>query len=337
VLPWNWPLFQLAGKLVPALLAGNTVVIKPSPLASLVVGRVVDALARVLPAGSVSTVLGPVETTVRALLTDRRVDLISFTGSVATGRRILALAAEGPTRAVLELGGNDPAVLLEDVELDRKTVVALMQSMFTTTGQGCQLIKRLLVHRSRADELVHLLREGIDAYYRLGHGLAPDTTMGPLVDETQMRRVQRLIDDAVAGGAEAVPLGEGPDRAAADGWFIRPTLVLGSDRTAALVREEQFGPAVPVLTFENDDEAIELANEGPYGLGSSIWSADTERAARLADRLEAGATYLGNHNAFAVFRDTAVGGIGDSGIGVEWGEEGLLEYTRPHVVSRRRK
>lgn len=337
VLPWNWPLFQLAGKLVPALLTGNTAVIKPSPLAALVVGRVVALLNQTLPPGTVSTVLGPTDTTVRTLITDKRVALVSFTGSVATGRKIAQLAADGPTRVVLELGGNDPAILRHDVELDDRTIITLMQSLFTTTGQGCQLIKRLLVHTSRHDELVERLTSGIDAYYKLGHALAADTTMGPLVSAAQRYRVAAMVADAVARGATAVAGGRDPKGAVAKGWFHKPTVVIDCPEDAALVTDEQFGPAIPVLRFSDDVEAVRLANDTPFGLGSSVWSADVDAAYALAESLNAGVTYVNNHNAFAVFRDTAVGGVGVSGYGVEWGVDGLLEYTHGHIVSARKR
>jgi len=337
VLPWNWPLFQLAGKLVPALLTGNTIIVKPSPLAALVVGRVIALLNETLPPGTVSTVLGPVDTTVRTLLTDKRVQFVSFTGSVNTGRAIARLAADGPTRVVLELGGNDPAILRHDVELDDRTIISLMQSMFTTTGQGCQLIKRLLVHESRHDELVARLSEGIDNYYRLGHGIDLATTMGPLVSAAQRDRVAGLVDDACARGGTAFALGARAEQAYAAGWFHQPTLVVDCPTDAPLVTEEQFGPAVPLVRFADDNEAIRLANDTTFGLGSSIWSADQAAAHAMAERIEAGTTYVNNHNAFAVFRDTAVGGVGESGIGVEWGVEGLMEYTRGHIVSTRKR
>lgn len=337
VLPWNWPLFQLAGKLVPALLTGNTAIIKPSPMAALVIGRVVELLNDTLPLGVVSTVLGANDTTVKAVLTDRRVAFISFTGSVATGRQIARIAAEGPTRVVLELGGNDPAILRHDVTLDDRTIVSLMQSMFTTTGQGCQLIKRIVVHESRHDELVDRLVHGIDGYYRLGHPLDVNVTMGPLVSAAQRDRVRGMVDAAVSQGARAHTLGVGPDETYADGWFLRPTLVTHVNNDAALVVDEQFGPAVPLIAFRDDAEAIALANDTPFGLGSSIWSDDLDAAHTLAQQLHAGVTYLNNHNAFAVFRDTAVGGVGESGVGVEWGVGGLMEYTRDHIVSARKR
>lgn len=337
VLPWNWPLFQLAGKLIPALLTGNTIIVKPSPFAALIVGRVIALFNEALPPGTVNTVLGPVDTTVRTLLSDRRVQFISFTGSVNTGRAIAHLAAGGPTRVVLELGGNDPAILRHDVELDDRTIISLMQSMFTTTGQGCQLIKRLLVHESRHDELVERLTEGIDSYYRLGHGIDLATTMGPLVSAAQRDRVAGLVGDACARGATALALGSRPEQPYAAGWFHQPTLVLDCPTDAALVTEEQFGPAVPLVRFADDNEAVNLANDTTFGLGSSVWSADVEVAHAMAERIEAGATYVNNHNAFAVFRDTAVGGVGESGIGVEWGVEGLMEYTRGHIVSTRKR
>ncbi len=337
VLPWNWPLFQLAGKLIPALLTGNTVIIKPSPMAALIVGRVVMLLNETLPSGTVSTVLGDTDTTVRTLLTDARVSFVSFTGSADTGRKIAAIVAQGPTRLVLELGGNDPAILRHDVVLDDRTIVTLMQSLFTTTGQGCQLIKRLLVHTSRHDELVARLTEGIDSYYRLGHGMDPETTLGPLVSAAQRDRVAAMVTDATARGATAISGGQGPFEPATDGWFHKPTVVIDCPHDAPLVHDEQFGPAIPIIRFGDDADAIRLANDTSFGLGSSVWSADVDAAHAIAQNLKAGVTYVNNHNAFAVFRDTAVGGIGTSGMGVEWGVDGLLEYTRSHIVSARKR
>jgi acyl-CoA reductase-like NAD-dependent aldehyde dehydrogenase len=332
IIPYNWPLAILAASLPYALVAGNPVIVKPPPTTPLSVVRTLSHLARRLPPGLLNVVTGPNEA-VAPLLEDRRVQRIVFTGSTGAGRTIMKTAADTITRVTLELGGNDPAIVLDDARLDDEAIGRLVTGAFLTTGQVCMGIKRLYVHRSRYSEIVDGMSAKLETS-RLGHGLHPDSTMGPLNSARQRDYVRQLVDAAAAAGHEVREFGRFVDDAGpAGGYFLRPTLVLDPSPDAPIVTEEQFGPALPIIPFDDADRVVEQVNDEWAGLCSSVWTEDLQRGTDMARRLRTGTTWINNHNAVAQDDRAPFGGFRQSGLGRELGPEGLLEFTEAHTIT----
>jgi acyl-CoA reductase-like NAD-dependent aldehyde dehydrogenase len=332
IVPYNWPLAICAASLPYALVAGNTVIVKPPPTCPLALSRAIELVASRLPAGVLNVVSGPNEA-VAPLITDPQVGRLVFTGSTAGGQAMMRMAAESMTRVTLELGGNDPALVLDDATLDDAALGRLVTSSFLTAGQVCMGIKRVYVHRSRYDEVVDGMSAGL-AGYRVGHGLDPATTMGPLNNARQRDIVVAMCDEARAAGHEVRELGEMDEEAArAGGWFLRPTLVLDPAPDALIVTEEQFGPALPIVPFDDLDPLVDQLNGEWAGLCSSVWTADLDRAADVASRLRTGTTWINDANAVAQDDRAPFGGFRLSGIGRELGTEGLLDLTELHTVT----
>jgi len=332
VTPWNAPVILAALKLGPALVSGNVVVVKPSPLAPFAIARVVELLGSALGENVVQVVQGDAETAT-ALVGHTGVDRVAFTGGERAGRAIAALAGQTLTPTLMELGGNDAALLLEDADLGPDAMDRLVMATFATSGQVCMAVKRLLVPRTRLDEFVAAYRAAADRVLRLGDPLAEGVTIGPVVTADSAARVRALVESACERGAEAFVLGTvdaGADLSR--GHYLRPTLVLGVSADDPLVTEEQFGPTVPVLAYDSLEEALEVANAGDLGLAASVWSADEERAFAVAARLEAGFTFVNTHNRTGMSLRAPFGGIKRSGWGREYGDEGVLEHTQPCVV-----
>ncbi|MGP4022454.1 aldehyde dehydrogenase family protein [Actinomadura sp. 3N407] len=329
IVPFNWPLAILAASLPQALLAGNTVVVKPPPTTPLAAVHVVRQVAQALPPGVLNVVTGADDEIGAALIEDARVRKVCFTGSVAGGRRIMSMAAPSLTRVALELGGNDPGIVLADADLGPEPMRRLFSGTFDSTGQICMALKRLYVHRSRYDEVV----EGLSALLettRLGHGLDEQVTMGPLHSPRQLDYVRELLAQARDSGAEVREFGEAADGAdLTRGNFIRPSLVLDPPGDARVVTEEQFGPTLPILPF---DDAVARADDGWSGLCSSVWTSDLDRAAALAARLRTGYTFVNAHGAGHLDERAPFGGFNQSGMGREMGIEGIREFMDTHSV-----
>ncbi|MBC6463160.1 aldehyde dehydrogenase family protein [Actinomadura sp. HBU206391] len=332
IVPFNWPLAILAASLPQALLAGNTVVVKPPPTAPLATVRTVERVAQALPPGVLNVVTGSDTEIGPALIQDDRVKKICFTGSVAGGKRIMSMAAESLTRVALELGGNDPAIVLADADLGPEAMRRLFTGVFDSTGQICMAAKRLYVHRSRYEEVVEGL-SGILAATRLGHGLDEQVTMGPLHSRRQLQYVRELVDDARDRGAEVREFGEPAEGAdLSRGNFLRPSLILAPADDTRVVVEEQFGPTLPILAFDDENEAVARANDTWSGLCSSVWTADLDRAATLASRLRTGYTFVNAHGAAHLDERAPFGGFDQSGMGREMGIEGIREFMDTHAV-----
>jgi acyl-CoA reductase-like NAD-dependent aldehyde dehydrogenase len=332
IVPFNWPLAILAASLPQALLAGNTVVVKPPPSAPLATTRTVELVARALPAGVLNVVTGTDAELGPALIQDERVKKVCFTGSTAGGKRIMAMAAGSLTRVALELGGNDAAIVLADADLGQEAMQRLFSGAFDSTGQICMAIKRLYVHRSRYAEVVEGL-SAILARTRLGHGLDEDVTMGPLHSSRQKAYVGGLVAQARAAGVEVCEYGEPADGAdLTRGNFLRPSLVLDPPDDAGVVVEEQFGPTLPILPFDDEDDAVARANNTWSGLCSSVWTADLDHAAALAGRLQTGYTFVNAHGAAHLDERAPFGGFNHSGMGREMGIEGIREFMDTHAV-----
>jgi acyl-CoA reductase-like NAD-dependent aldehyde dehydrogenase len=333
IVPFNWPLAILAASLPQALVAGNTTVVKAPPTTPLSFVRTVERIASRLPAGVLNVVSGRDEVLGPVLIQDPRVDMVAFTGSVGAGKRIMAMAAENLTRVCLELGGNDPALVLADADLDGDAMHRLGIGAFLTTGQVCMAMKRLYVHRSRYDEVVDGLTQELEAT-RLGRGLDPDATMGPLHTGRQRDFVAELLDQARSQGAEVRELGAMVGDASLEGGhFLRPALVLDPRSDARIVTEEQFGPALPIIPFDDEEDAIRQANDTWAGLCSSVWSSDPEHAEAVAARLRSGTTFVNAHNAPWLDDRAPFGGFKHSGMGREMGVEGVLAFTDTHSTS----
>ncbi len=330
IYPFNWPLAILAASLPYALMAGNTVIVKPPPTAPLSSVQTLRHVVRSLPPGVLNVVTGADEILGPIVVGDPRVRHVCFTGSVGGGRRIMAMAAPTLTNVTLELGGNDPAIILPDADLDEAAFGRLSSATFMTTGQVCMAVKRLYLPRSRLGEVVDGLRAALEGT-RVGPGLDPGTTMGPLNTARQRDYVAGLCDEARAAGAWVLTCGE--IAGDTDGNYLLPSLVLDPAPDLGIVTEEQFGPALPLIPYDDEAEAVALANDTWSGLCSSVWSADTEHAMRVARQLRTGVTFFNNHNATAVDERAPFGGFNQSGIGRELGRQGLLEFTESHVMS----
>jgi len=324
VTPWNAPVILTLLKVVPALCAGNAVVVKPSPLAPFAVSALLADVARALPPGLVGVVQGGAAVG-SALVAHPAVRKVAFTGGEATGRAIAHAAAERLVPSVLELGGNDPAVLLPDAALTDEAMDRLVMASFATSGQVCMAAKRLYVHRSLADRFVAAYLAAAQRVLVTGDPLADGVTMGPLVTRAAADRVRSLL-----GEGKAHPLGT--CLPFGDGYFVEPALVTGLADDAPLVAQEQFGPAVPLLVFDDEDEVVARANAGELGLAASVWSADEERAFALAARLEAGFVFVNTHNRTGMSLRAPFGGVKASGWGREYGVEGLREYAQTCVT-----
>ncbi|HVW90749.1 MAG TPA: aldehyde dehydrogenase family protein [Gaiellaceae bacterium] len=331
IFPFNWPLAILGASLPYALMTGNTVVVKPPPTTPMSVVRTLRHLALALPPGVLNVVTGADGVVGPVVVGDPRVKHVCFTGSVRGGKQIMQAAAANLTRVTLELGGNDPAIVLPDAAFDQAEIERLAAATFMTTGQVCMAIKRLYVPRDRFDEVV----SGLDAVLArtvVGSGLDAEVTMGPLHTEQQRDFVAELVTEAREAGAEVRESGTFACDPAS-GYYLLPSLVLDPARDLRIVTEEQFGPTLPVIPYDDEAEAIALANDTWSGLCSSVWSTDEEHAMRVARQLRTGVTFFNNHNATAVDERAPFGGFDQSGIGREMGREGLLEFTETHVMS----
>ncbi len=327
ITPWNFPLLEVAYKLGPALCVGCTVVVKPSELAPLSTLRFAELLEEAgLPAGVVNVVIGGPDVGA-ALVAHPGVRKIAFTGQTATGKQILRASADDLKPVNLELGGKSPNIVFADADLD-KALAGAFGGIFFNQGQACVAGSRLFVEAPIAAELTDALVEKTRGI-RLGHGLDPATNMGPLISARHRERVLSLINEAAADGAEIVV---GGDVAAVEdfdgGFFLEPTVLLGVDNAMHVAQEEIFGPVLSVIAWSDPEELEMLANDVPYGLAAGIWSADTAKAMRLADRLDAGTVWINTYGMF----DVAVpfGGRKQSGFGRELGPEAL----EPYLVSK---
>lgn len=332
VTPWNAPLVLTMIKLAPALAAGNAIVVKPSPLAPFGVSRMLRAVAGALPGGLVGAVLGDADVAT-ALVGNPGVHRVAFTGGDTAGREIAALAGRALTPSVLELGGNDPAILLPDAELTDDEMDRLVMATFATSGQVCMAVKRIYAPRERCDAVAEAFRAAADRVLHLGDPLHEGVTVGPVVTAASAARVTGLLDDARRGGARVFTLGTvDPATDLTRGYYVRPSLAVGARHEAPLVTCEQFGPAVPLLPYDTVDEAVQLANSGELGLAASVWSPDEDRAFAVARRLDAGFTFVNTHNRTGIALHLPFGGVKRSGWGREYGDDGLLEYVQPCVV-----
>ncbi|MEM9474148.1 MAG: aldehyde dehydrogenase family protein [Pseudomonadota bacterium] len=334
IVPWNWPLSILGAKLPQALVAGNTVVVKISEYSALAPALTLHKIAAMFPPGVVNVLTGDGARIGDALTGHSLVRRVNFTGSTRVGRMVMRAAAEHLTPVTLELGGNDAAIVLEDAELNDEVFSRMYWGAFASSGQVCMAMKRLYVAESRYDDVVDGLTAACERAV-VGDGLLPETLMGPVNNARQLKVVTDMIAEARAKGADVKECGQVPDTALYDGggYFQRPTLVYDADPALSVVKDEQFGPALPIMKFKTDDEAILQANGTDYGLCSSIWTRDRARAVTLARQIEAGYTYLNGHGPMAQDGRAPFGGFKYSGVGRNLGYDGVLAFAEPHSIS----
>ena len=326
ITPWNFPVSSACMKIAPALVAGNTVVLKPSPFTPLATLRLGELLRSVFPPGVLNVVSGGDELGSR-MTQHPSVRKITFTGSVATGKRVAAAAAPDLKRVTLELGGNDPAILLDDADISG-IADGIFWSSFANAGQICAAIKRVYVPASMHGALVDALADRARSV-KVGNGAEKGTQLGPITTRPQFERVRELVEDALARGGRAVAGGaalEGP------GNFFAPTVLTGVEDGTRIVDEEQFGPVLPVIPYRDLEDAIARANASHFGLDASVWSSDSERAAAVAGRLECGTAWINTH--MLQGPSQPFGGRKWSGIGVENGPWGLAGFYELQTLYR---
>lgn len=332
IVPWNAPIILSMTKVAPALLSGNAIILKPSPLAPLCLTEMFQAIAKGLPPHLLTIVHGGAEVG-DALISAPQVAKLAFTGGPAIGRAVLAKAAQRFLPCTLELGGNDPLIVLDDFEITREKMAAIIWASFLNAGQVCMAAKRLLVHEHIMPQFVDAYVETARSVFYMGDPLADGVNLGPVISAAARDHMVNLADQTAADGGQLIDLlaeGRG-DALAGDGYFAMPRLVTGLTPSSPLVRHEQFGPIFPIMAWRDEAHLLDLLGEDPC-LTASLWTPDMERAWALAPRLDAGITMINAHNRSGMSLDLPFGGRGESGLGREYADEGLLSYSVPHAV-----
>ncbi|WP_018600010.1 aldehyde dehydrogenase family protein [Mycobacterium sp. 155] len=324
ITPWNYPLWQAVWKIIPALAAGNTVVIKPAENTPLGATAFAHLASEVLPAGVLNIVHGFGATAGEYLAGHPGVDLVSFTGSTATGRAIARAAAGGPHRTILELGGNAPVIVFDDADIV-KTAEDVVAAALYNAGQECMAASRLIVHADVVEEFTQALIDHLDRV-ALGDPTDPKTTLGPLISAKQRDRVVRLIEERPPHATVLF----GGQRVEADGFFVAPTLIGGLRQDDDLIQQEIFGPVLTLQTFTDEDEALAMANTVEFGLAGSVWTRDVARGLRVVNGLNFGNVWINSH--LVVSADLPIGGFNQSGYGKEGGAAGIEEFTRVKAI-----
>lgn len=326
IVPWNFPVMMAVQKIAPALLAGCTIVLKPSPFTPLTTLRIAELIKDVVPAGVVNVITG--EDSLGPLITGHPdIDKITFTGSTATGKKIMEGASKDLKRITLELGGNDASIVLPDADV-KKVAEQLFWSSFTNAGQICVAAKRIYIHEDIYDEMSAAIAEVAKAV-TVGDGANQGTGVGPIQNKKQFDRVCELIQDAKDHGYKFL-VGGNVDPSGS-GYYVPITILDNPPEDARIVAEEQFGPVMPLMKFSTDEEVIERANNSEYGLAGAVWTKDTERGVKIAEQLETGTVWINEFLHLSPF--APFGGHKQSGFGAEYGVEGLKEFTYSQVIT----
>lgn len=328
ITPWNFPVLLAVWKIAPALVAGNTMVLKPSPWTSLCTLKLGELLRDVLPAGVLNIVSGGNELGER-LVKHPGVNKISFTGSTATGRRIMESASGNLKRITLELGGNDPAIVLPDVDIE-ETAQQLFWAAFQNSAQFCVAAKRLYIHEDIYDDLSQALVRFASTVV-VGDGSQQGSHLGPIQNSMQFNKLKDLFADVKANGQRVLlggEIGDGP------GYFVPVTIVDNPPEDSRVVTEEAFGPILPLLKFSDLDDVVRRANDTEYGLAASVWSKDVGKARAIAEQIQAGTVWINEIHSFSPH--VAFGGHKQSGIGIENALDGLSEYTNAQTIVTRK-
>jgi acyl-CoA reductase-like NAD-dependent aldehyde dehydrogenase len=318
IVPWNYPVLLAIGKIVSAVYTGNPVIVKPSPFTPYCDLKLVELATRFFPPGVVQCLSG--DDSLGPMFTEHPgIDKISFTGSIITGKRVMASCAKTLKRVTLELGGNDPAIICEDVDID--TIIPKIGILsYLCSSQICMMIKRLYVHEKIYDEFLNKLVTFVKTL-KVGEGTESDVFFGPVQNEMQFKKAKELFSSITTENLKAALGGSIKSSA---GYFIHPTIIDNPPESSRVVQEEPFAPILPIMKWSDEDDVVERANALETGLGSSVWSKDFERATRIADQLQSGSVWVNSH--FDVSPTAPFGGHKQSGTGVEWGLTGLLEY-----------
>lgn len=334
IVPWNFPVSLMGNKVGPALLCGNTMVVKPAGTTPLTATRCVEIIHHAIvegggPKGAINVVTGPGSVVGEEILRHPLVRKIGFTGETGTGKHVMRVAAEEIKRVTLELGGSDPMIVCDDADIDR-AVSAASVGRFFNCGQACLAIKRLYLFEKIADLFIEKLVDRAKKL-RVGNGLRPETMIGPLHTAAQRQEVEEQIEDAVRRGARILCGGKRPEGEEYDrGFFLLPTLLTDIDPGSRIVTEECFGPALPIMRVKDLGDAIAQANRSIFGLGSSVWTRDLAKAMEAAERLEAGYTWI--NSAQIIYDELPFGGVKQSGLGKEHGSEAIDYYTEAKSV-----
>ncbi len=326
IVPWNFPVMMAVQKIAPALLSGCTIVLKPSPFTPLTTLRLAELIKDVAPAGTVNIITG--EDSLGPLITAHPdIDKITFTGSTATGKKIMEGASKDLKRITLELGGNDASIVLPDANVE-KVAEQLFWSSFTNAGQICVAAKRIYIHEDIYDELSAAIAE-YAKHVKVGDGSQQGTAVGPIQNKKQYERVIELVQDAKDNGYKFLVGGDhDPDM---PGYYMPITILDNPPEDARIVAEEQFGPVMPLMKFSSEEEAISRANDSEYGLAGAVWTADPDKGVEIAEQLETGTVWVNEFLHLSPF--APFGGHKQSGFGAEYGKEGLLEFTYPQVIT----
>ncbi len=329
IVPWNFPIMMAIQKIVPALVAGCTIVLKPSPFTPLTTLRIAELIKDVVPAGTVNIITG--EDTLGPLITGHPdIDKITFTGSTATGKKIMEGAAGDLKRITLELGGNDASIVLPDADV-QKVAEQLFWSSFSNAGQVCIAAKRIYIHEDIYDDLSKAIAEYAKTVV-VGDGSQQGTGVGPIQNKKQYERVLELIQDAKDNGYKFLTGGDKDP--SGTGYYVPITILDNPPEDARIVAEEQFGPVMPLMKFGSVDEVIERANNSEYGLAGAVWTKDTDKGVEIAEQLETGTVWINEFMQLSPF--APFGGHKQSGFGAEYGIDGLKEFTYPQVITVKR-
>ncbi|PRO66096.1 betaine-aldehyde dehydrogenase [Alkalicoccus urumqiensis] len=331
ITPWNYPLLQASWKLAPALVTGNTLVMKPSEITPLTTVKVFELMEEAgVPAGVANLVLGPGHSVGAELSSSLDVDLISFTGGIETGKKIMQAASVNVKKLALELGGKNPNIIFADADFDTAVDQAL-NGVFFHAGQICSAGTRLIVEESIHDAFVEALKQRVEAF-TIGSGFDDSTQMGPLISAEHLEKVERYVENGKKEGAELVTGGAKPSAPElADGFFYLPTIFTGCTSDMQIVQEEAFGPVITVETFRTEEEAVAISNDSIYGLAGGVWTKDTAKAESCAAGMRMGTVWINEFNVY--FPHAPWGGFKQSGIGRELGRPGLDEYTETkHIM-----
>ena len=325
IVPWNFPVSMAVQKIVPAMLSGCTIVLKPSPFTPLTTLRLAELIADVVPAGVVNIITG--EDTLGPLITEHAdIDKITFTGSTATGKKIMEGASADLKRITLELGGNDASIVMPDAD-PKKVAEQLFWSSFMNAGQICIAAKRVYIHEDIYDELSQAIAD-YAKQVTVGDGSEQGTGVGPIQNKKQYERVLELIEDAKDKGYKFLTGGDTDP--SGTGYFVPLTILDNPPEDARIVAEEQFGPVMPLMKFSTEEEVIERANNSDYGLAGAVWTADPDKGVEIAEKLETGTVWVNQF--LKLTPHTPFAGHKQSGFGAEYGKEGLLEFTYPQVI-----
>ncbi|MEM1053277.1 MAG: aldehyde dehydrogenase family protein [Pseudomonadota bacterium] len=326
IVPWNFPVMMAIQKIVPALMSGCTIVLKPSPFTPLTTLRIAELIVDQVPAGTVNIITG--EDSLGPLITEHAdIDKITFTGSTATGKKIMEGASGDLKRITLELGGNDASIVMPDAD-PKKVAEQLFWASFSNAGQICVASKRVYIHEDIYDELSAAIADYAKTV-KVGDGSEQGTGVGPIQNKKQYDRVLELIQDAKDNGYKFLTGGDKDP--SGTGYYVPITILDNPPEDARIVAEEQFGPVMPLMKFSSEEEVIERANNSEYGLAGAVWTADTDKGVEIAEKLETGTVWVNEYLHLSPF--APFGGHKQSGFGAEYGVDGLKEFTYPQVIT----